>query len=87
MTEQEFYKQLGQKCKELREKAGIQPKDMIKLTGISRSLLYEFENKGKKISAFRLNKIMEALKIPSILHSYVHDSTHYKQKVEKFIRR
>jgi transcriptional regulator with XRE-family HTH domain len=66
MTEEEFYKKLGENCQKLREKAGISPTEMVKRTGVSRSLLYEFETRGKKISAFRLNKIMQVLGLPSI---------------------
>jgi transcriptional regulator with XRE-family HTH domain len=66
MTELEFYKSLGEKCKLLREKLDISPTTMAKKTGVSRSLLYEFETDGKKISAFRLNKIMATLGLSTI---------------------
>ena len=66
MTENEFYEKLGKKCRELREAKGITPSQMVKKTGVSRSMLYEFESTGKKISAFRLNKIMQVLDLPSI---------------------
>lgn len=66
MTENEFYKKLGEKCRSLREKKEITVSQMIQKTGLSRSLLYEFEHKGKKISAFRLNKLMKVLELPSI---------------------
>ena len=66
MEEQEFYTKLGERCKELREAAGITPGQMVKKTGLSRSLLYEFETTGKKISAFRLNKVLKTLGLSNI---------------------
>ena len=66
MTEVEFYKHFGKKCKELRERKGISPGKMIKQTGLSRSGLYEFETRGKKISAYRLNKVLAVLDLPTI---------------------
>lgn len=66
MTEDEYYMMLGKSCKELREKQNISPSEMIKQTGMSRSLLYEFETKGKKISAWRLSKIFRVLGLSTI---------------------
>ena len=64
--EVEFYSRLEQQCKSLRDIKGISVDEVIKVTGMSRSLLYEFEMSGKKVSAFRLNKLMKLLGLPNI---------------------
>jgi len=63
MTEKEFYISAGKKVKELREKAGFTQDEIATKTGIDRTLLSKFENTGKKISAFRLKQIFEAMGI------------------------
>lgn len=66
MDEKEFYTKLGAKCKELREELNVSFSDMLSKTGLSRGLLYDFENKGKRISAYRLNKVMQVLGLDPI---------------------
>lgn len=66
MTEKEFYVQLGQRCKQVREDKGISPSQMVKKSGVARSMLYEFETSGKKISAWNINKILKVLELGSI---------------------
>jgi transcriptional regulator with XRE-family HTH domain len=63
MNEKEFYIDAGKKIKELREKAGLTQDDIAVKTGIDRTLISKFENTGKKISAFRLKQIIEAIGI------------------------
>lgn len=70
LTEDDYYKALGEKCQKRREDLDISVKEMITQTGLSRSLLYEFETKGKKISAFRLNKVLKTLGLPTIDDSF-----------------
>jgi len=66
MTEKDFYMQLGRRCKQLREAKEISPSQMVKKSGVARSMLYEFENNGKKMSAWNLNKILKVLEMSSI---------------------
>ena len=61
MTEQEYYKKLGEDIKALRESKGVKKIDLAEKMGVKSSILSEFENEGKKISAFRINQIMEIL--------------------------
>lgn len=66
MTEKEFYVQIGKRCKQVREEKDISPSQMVKKSGVARSMLYEFESSGKKISAWNLNKILKVLELGSI---------------------
>ena len=61
MTEQEYYKKLGEEIKVLRESKGVKKIDLAERMGVKSSILSEFENEGKKISAYRINQIMEIL--------------------------
>jgi len=61
MTEQEYYKKLGEDIKVLRESKGVKKIDLAEKMNIKSSILSEFENEGKKISAYRINQIMEIL--------------------------
>lgn len=65
-TEKDFYVQLGQRCKEVREEKGISPSQMVKKSGVARSMLYEFETSGKKISAWNINKILKVLELGTL---------------------
>ena len=61
MTEQEYYIKLGQDIKALRESKGMKQAELAEKMGVKATMLSEFENKGVKISAFRINQIMEIL--------------------------
>ena len=61
MTEQEYYIKLGQDIKILRETKGIKQAELAEKMGVRATMLSEFENKGTKISAYRINQIMEIL--------------------------
>ena len=61
MTEQEYYKKLGEEIKVLRESKGVKKIDLAERMGVKSSILSEFENEGKKMSAYRINQIMEIL--------------------------
>ena len=61
MTEQEYYIKLGQDIKTLRETKGIKQAELAEKMGVRATMLSEFENKGTKISAYRINQIMEIL--------------------------
>jgi len=61
MTEQEFYKWLGTRIKNLREKSGFKQKEAAKKSGISPQFLSNIENRGHKISVYQLNKLLESM--------------------------
>ena len=61
MTEQEYYVKLGQDIKALRTSKGIKQAELAEKMGVTATMLSEFENKGTKISAYRINQIMEIL--------------------------
>lgn len=61
MTEQEYYKKLGEDVKALRESKGMKKVELAEKMEIQSSILSEFENEGKKLSAYRINQIMEIL--------------------------
>ena len=61
MTEQEYYIKLGQDIKALRESKGVKQSELAEKIGVKPTMLSEFENKGVKISAYRISQIMEIL--------------------------
>ena len=61
MTEQEYYKKLGEDVKALRESKGMKKVELAEKMDIQSSILSEFENEGKKLSAYRIHQIMEIL--------------------------
>ena len=61
MEEKEFYRIAGKRVKELRERQNITQEELSAKTGIDQSIISKFENTGKKISAFRLKQILEAM--------------------------
>lgn len=61
MTEKEFYAQVGKRVRRLRERANLTQEDICKETGIDQSSLSQFERYGKKISAYRMKQIFDAL--------------------------
>lgn len=66
MEEKEFYIELGKQVKALREKHDLNPAQFAKKIGIPRSLLVSFEEEGKKLSAWRINKILKYFDLGSI---------------------
>jgi transcriptional regulator with XRE-family HTH domain len=61
MTEKEFYMWVGNRIRELREKAGMKKVEISEKTGYPDSFLSNVENKGKKISAYAIKCILEAM--------------------------
>ena len=61
MTEKEFYQLIGQRLRELRKKKGLKQKEIAEASGVNASFLSKVENVGKKISAYQINKILEAM--------------------------
>ena len=66
MTEREYYIWLGQRFKKMREDSGMNIAQLARKIGINGALLHQFENDGKKISAFRLDALLKAFGFPSI---------------------
>ena len=61
MTENEFYIWLGKRIRELREKAGLKQKELAEKVELTAQFLSNVENRGQKISAYQLNRILEAM--------------------------
>lgn len=61
MTEQEYYIKLGQEFRALRELKGVSQTDLARKIRIPSSIISEFENKGTKVSAYRIDQMMEIL--------------------------
>lgn len=62
-NEQKFYKWLGEKYRTIREKRGLKQKEIAEQAGIGQGELSKFENRGKKLSAYRISKLLEAIGI------------------------
>lgn len=55
-------KRLGEKAKELREKAGLTQKEVVSKLNIDQGALSAFENHGEKIGSLeKVNELFEAL--------------------------
>jgi transcriptional regulator with XRE-family HTH domain len=61
MTELEYYKSLGETIRQLRESKGVKQSELAEKMGIKSAILSEFENKGTKVSAYRIHQMMEIL--------------------------
>lgn len=61
MSEKDFYKWLGKEFQALREKKGLKQKDVAKIADIGATTLSMFENSGKKISAYRILRLLKAI--------------------------
>ena len=56
--EKEYYQYLGKRFKALRRKVGKTAEEVAEQIGVDQALIYQFENNGKKISAYRLNQLL-----------------------------
>jgi transcriptional regulator with XRE-family HTH domain len=63
MQEKEFYKWLGEQYRIEREKRGIKQKDAAKQAKINSGDLSNFENRGKKLSAYRIMLLLKAIEV------------------------
>lgn len=66
MTEKEYYIYLGQKFKALRKKVGKTAEEVADEIGVARALITQFENNGKKISAYRINQLLKVFGFQAI---------------------
>mgnify|MGYP003591327069 CR=1 FL=1 len=61
MNEKDFYKWFGKEFQGLREKRGLKQKDVADIAGIASTELSRFENTGKKISAYKILRLLKAI--------------------------
>lgn len=61
----QFYRELGRKIREMREKKDITQRELAKGIGTSRALISDYENGYTKISPNRWNRICTVLGISS----------------------
>jgi transcriptional regulator with XRE-family HTH domain len=61
MTEKEFYKWLGNRIKELRERTGLKQKEVAEKVNLPAQFLSNVENSGKRLSTYQLNRILEVM--------------------------
>lgn len=64
--EKEYYILLGQQFKKLRKRVGKTIEEVADAIGVQVALIAQFENNGKKISAYRLNKLMQVFGFKTI---------------------
>jgi transcriptional regulator with XRE-family HTH domain len=60
-NEKEFYRWLGEQYRLYREKKGLKQKEVATKAGIAPGDLSKFENRGKKLSAYRISRLLEAI--------------------------
>lgn len=60
-TEQEFYQWIGKRIRELREKVGLKQKELAEKSGVKAPFISKVENEGKKISAYQIDRILQAM--------------------------
>ena len=61
MTEEEFYKFIGEKVRKFRKDAGMTLEDVCKVVGLYETDLSKFEKRGEKIrGAYTINEIIRA---------------------------
>lgn len=53
--------QLGKFYRDIREAAGLKQSEIASKMGIHSAIISEFENKGTKLSAFRLDQMFEII--------------------------
>ena len=80
MTEKEYYIHLGQKFKALRKKVGKTAEEVADKIGVDRALIAQFENNGKKISAYRINQLLKAFGFQTIEETIEEPITPVKKK-------
>ena len=59
--EKDLYKWLGSQFQSMREKKGLKQKEVAEQAGVSPGDLSKFENKGKKLSAYRILRLVQAV--------------------------
>lgn len=57
--EKEYYLDLGRKFKTLRKRVGKTTEEVAEEIGVDRAMIAQFENYGKKISAYRINQLLQ----------------------------
>ena len=59
--EKDFYKWLGSQFQTMRERKGLKQKEIAEIAGVAPGDLSKFENKGKKLSAYRILRLVQAI--------------------------
>ena len=59
--EKDFYKWLGSQFQSMREKKGLKQKEVAEKAGVTPGDLSKFENKGKKLSAYRILRLVQVV--------------------------
>ena len=67
MEEREFYEKLGAVIQTVRKQSGLNQNELAEKLGVNRSFIAKVESQGEKVSAFRLNQILEVLTGESLL--------------------
>lgn len=57
----DYYKQLGEKIREVRRKAKVSQKAIAEKLKIDQALISKFENQGEKLPAERIDEILDML--------------------------
>lgn len=61
LDEKEFYQWLGKEYQSLRERRGMKQKEVAQIAGIYPTELSRFETTGKKISAYKILRLLKAI--------------------------
>lgn len=59
--EKDFYEWLGSQFQSIREKKGLKQKEVAEKAGVAAGDLSKFENRGKKLSAYRILLLAQAI--------------------------
>lgn len=60
-NEKEFYKWFGDQFRALREQKGLKQNEVAKTAGLAPTDLSKFEKYGKKLSAYRVLRLLKAI--------------------------
>jgi transcriptional regulator with XRE-family HTH domain len=60
-AEKDFYIWVGKRLREMREKLGMKQRELAEKSGIKAPFLSKVENDGKKISAYQISKVLDAM--------------------------
>lgn len=61
MNEKEFYQWFGKQFQKYRESKGLKQKDVAEAADMASTELSRFENRGKKISAYKILRLLKAV--------------------------
>lgn len=67
MTEKQFYRELGRKIGDRRKEAGLKQDEVARAIGLARASLANIESGRQRIMVYQLFKLVEALRLNSVL--------------------